>query len=426
MKVAVIVLTRLPQAGTTKTRLIPALGPEGASTMQRRLTLHHVGRAAAFVMTRPEAKLIISHAGGTRRELHAWLGPWHYVPQGAGDLGQRLLGAISNAYRDGAGKILVTGSDCPALRESHFAAALEALDDADLVLAPAEDGGYTMIGLRRPEPCLFENMSWSTANVLQCTLDRAREAGLSVRLLETLPDVDEPSDLPAAEETLAAARRLSVIVPARNEPDSLADLIPRLLAENPHEILIADGGNSTIPPSFADHPRVSVIPCPPGRARQMNLAAARATGEHLLFLHADTVPPPGFPGLIADALSAPGVAGGAFRFALRESFPGKTLVETLTRLRGAILKTPYGDQGLFLRRSTFEAIAGFPEWPILEDLETVERLRRLGEFVVASETAPTSARRWQEYGLLPTWLRHQRILLGYRLGISPARLARWR
>ena len=95
-------------------------------------------------------------------------------------------------------------------------------------------------------------------------------------------------------ETLAAARRVSVIVPTRNEQGSLADLIPQLLAENPHEILIADGGNSTILPSFADYPRVSVIPCPPRRARQMKVAAPCATGEYLLFLHADTIPPAGF------------------------------------------------------------------------------------------------------------------------------------
>jgi len=426
MKVALIVLTRLPQAGTTKTRLIPALGPEGAADLQRRLTLHHVGRAAAFAMTGPDTSLIISHAGGTRRELRAWLGPWRYIPQAAGDLGQRLHSAISDAHLAGAGKILVTGSDCPALRESHFAAALEALDEADLVLAPAEDGGYTMIGLRRPEPYLFENMSWSTASVLQCTLDRAREDGLSLRLLETLPDVDEPSDLPAAEETLTAARRLSVIVPARNEPLSLAELIPRLLAGNPHEIIIADGGNSCIPESFAADPRVTVIPCPPGRARQMNLAAARATGDYLLFLHADTIPPAGFPGLIAATLGVPGVAAGAFCFALRESFPGKTIVETLTRLRGHLFQMPYGDQGLFLRRSVFEAVGGFTDWPVLEDVDLVKRLRRIGRVVIITECAPTSARRWQRGGLVATWLRHQLILAGHALGVPPERLAKLR
>lgn len=426
MKAALIVFTRLPQAGTTKTRLIPALGPEGAAALQHRLTLHHLARASAFVMTRPQTELMIAHAGGTRRELRKWLGRWRYHPQGPGDLGQRLLEAISQAHREGADKILVTGSDCPALRESHFTAALEALDTADLVLAPAVDGGYTLIGLHRPEPRLFNAMPWGTAAVLQTTLDRACEAGLSVRLLETLPDVDEPADLPAAEEALAEARRVSVIVPARNEPEALAILLPRLIAEAPHEILVADGGNTPVPQGLADHPRVTIVPCPPGRAVQMNTAAARATGEHLLFLHADTFPPQGFPGLIAKALATPGTAGGAFRFALRESFWGKGLVESLTRLRGRLFKRPYGDQGLFLRRSVFEALGGFREWPILEDVEMVERLNGKGLFTLTRETAPTSARRWQGHGLLPTWLRHQRILLGYRLGLSPGRLAQWR
>lgn len=426
MKAALIVFTRLPEAGTTKTRLIPAVGPGGAAEWQRRLTLHHVGRAASFVMAHPGTELILAHAGGTRREMREWLGPWRCEAQGSGDLGSRLHAAITSAHRRGAEKILVTGSDCPGLDESHFATALARLDSADLVIGPATDGGYTLIGLRCPEPRLFDAMPWGGPDVLATTLARAREIGWTIHPLEPLPDVDEPADLPAAEATLAAARRVSVIVPARNEPAALAMLLPHLLAGDPHEILIADGGGAVVPAEFTADPRVTVLPCPPGRARQMNAAAARATGEHLLFLHADTFPPPGYASLVADPLARPGVAGGAFRFGLCESFAGKALVESLTRLRGRLFHTPYGDQGLFVRRRLFEAIGGFPEMPILEDLEMVLRLRRLGDLVITRETAATSARRWREHGLFGTWLRHQRILLGHRLGIAPERLATWR
>ncbi len=426
MKAALIVFTRLPEAGTTKTRLIPPLGSEGAAALQRRLTLHHVGRAAAFAMTRPEMALIVAHAGGTAREMSDWLGPRRFVPQTPGDLGQRLLAAISRAHRGGAAKILVTGSDCPDLRESHLAEAIAALDAVDLVLAPAADGGYTMIGLRRPEPRLFESMPWGGPAVLETTLERARELGFSVRLLETLRDIDEAADLPDAERALSTARRVSVIVPARNEPAALAELLPRLLVGDPHEILVADGGNTTIPGELAADPRVIVIPCLPGRARQMNTAAALATGEHLLFLHADTFPPPDYPALVADRLAEPGVAGGAFRFALREPFPGKGLVEALTRLRCLWFKTPYGDQGLFVRRSVFDALGGFPEWPVLEDLEFVKRLQRVGKLVLTRESAETSSRRWLANGLLETWARHQVILAGHALGISPHRLVKRR
>ena len=123
----------------------------------------------------------------------------------------------------------------------------------------------------------------------------------------------------------------------------------------------------------------------------------------------------------------PGVAAGAFRFALlREPVPFQPLIEVLTRLRNSLFTLPFGDQGLFLRRSVFEALGGFPDWPILEDVELVKRLRRTGRVIITPEAARTSARRWQQGGVLRTWARHQLILTGYALGISPHRLTRLR
>ena len=98
----------------------------------------------------------------------------------------------------------------------------------------------------------------------------------------------------------------------------------------------------------------------------------------------------------------PGIAAGAFRFALRESIPLGSVIESLTRLRGFIRKEPYGNQGLFMRRNVFQAVGGFVNWPILEDVDMVKRLRRVGRICITSETAPTSARRWQQGGVLGT------------------------
>jgi rSAM/selenodomain-associated transferase 2 len=269
---------------------------------------------------------------------------------------------------------------------------------------------------------LFEGIPWSTGHVLARSIEKARSLGLTHRLLGELPDVDEPADLPDAEAALAQGRRVSVVVPALNEAENLRRLLPQLAAGQPHEILVADGGSRDDTAQVAASLGATVIAAPRGRARQMNAAAARATGEHLLFLHADTDPPQDFAKLVADTLDRVGTAAGAFRFALREPIPGGFLVERGVALRCALRQLPYGDQGLFLRRHLFQALGGFPDWPLLEDLELVRRLRRLGRIAVTDEAAPTSSRRWREAGLIRTFLRHQSILLAHALGASPERL----
>lgn len=418
---ALIVFTRWPEPGKAKTRLIPALGAEGAADLQRSMTRQTVGRAWAFgVATR--TRIIIAHEGGSAPQMRGWLGPLTFEEQAAGDLGLRLAHSMLRAGTRGARKIVIVGSDCPALRETHFQAAFDRLDTCDVVLGPVHDGGYALIGMRGPYPCLFQNIPWSTDRVTAATLEQARGRGLTTALLESLEDVDEPADLAGAEAALGQGSTVSVIIPALNESTALDALLPVLQAARPHEILVADGGSTDGTPEVAARHGAHVLPAPRGRARQMNTAASIASGEHLLFLHADTTPPPDYPAVVARTLF-PAIAAGAFRFALREEIALGPLIDRLTRLRGALFGLPYGDQGLFLRRSVFTALDGFPDWPILEDVEIVKRLRRIGRIVITSEMAPTSARRWREGGVLRTWLRHRLVMGGHLLGIPPAWLA---
>ena len=422
IRLSVLLFTRFPVAGKAKTRLIPALGPEGAAELQRRMTRVIAARAWAFTQSPPHRRLAIHHEGGTRAEFRQWLGQVDLVPQRSGDLGQRMLRGVLTETARGTDRFLLIGADCPRLDADVLEAAAAALDDVDVVFGPARDGGYYLLGLRRPEPGLFEGIPWSTGDVLARSIEKARSLGLTHRLLGELPDVDEPPDLPDAEAALAAARRVSVIVPVLNEAENLRRLLPRLAAGQPHEILVADGGSTDTTRSVAESFGARWLAAPRGRARQMNAAAARATGEYLLFLHADTDPPSDYARLVADTLDCVGTAAGAFRFALREPIPGGFLVERGVALRCALRQLPYGDQGLFLRRRLFQALGGFPDWPLLEDLELVRRLRRLGRIAVTDEAAPTSSRRWREAGLIRTFLRHQSILLAHAFGASPERL----
>jgi len=426
MPLSIIVFTRLPVPGKAKTRLIPELGPEGAAALQQRMTRLAVARAASRCRA-VGGRLVVAYEGGDEAAMREWLGPGpRYRAQEGGDLGERMRLAARREFADGEEKVLIVGSDCPRLESRHLREAEEALEERDLVFGPARDGGYYLLGLRRDLPEVFEGIPWGGGGVLETSLRRAAEGGVEPALLETLPDVDLPADLADAEEALAASGRVSVVVPALDEEENLRRLLPALEAAGAYERIVVDGGSGDNSGAAAREAGAIVIEGLRGRAAQMNAGAAHASGELLLFLHADTVPPRGWVPLVRASLDRAEVAAGAFGFSLEGELPATRCVERLVDLRCRLFSLPYGDQGLFLRRDLFEALGGFPEQPILEDLALVRRLRRLGEIDVLQERAATSDRRWREGGVLRTFLRHQAILLGDRLGFSPECLARLR
>jgi rSAM/selenodomain-associated transferase 1 len=198
-----LMFSRYPEPGQTKTRLIPHLGPEGAAALQRRMTEHVLSRMTVAAQRLPLA-ITVHFAGGTQGQMQAWLGAdVTCYPQSEGSLGDRLIAAFQQSFDQGYSSAIAIGSDCPALDYHHLAAALAALTRVDVVLGPATDGGYYLIGLRRPEPALFHAIDWGTDRVLAQTMTIAASQGLSVELLSPLTDIDRPADLPQWEQILA-------------------------------------------------------------------------------------------------------------------------------------------------------------------------------------------------------------------------------
>jgi len=190
-----ILFTRYPEPGRAKTRLIPVLGPEGAADLQRRMTERLVAQLLLFAEEYPVATEI-RYDGGTPELVVDWLGhDLPALPQGEGGLGERLERAAVAAFADGVARLVFIGADCPALTPPLFARAFAALLRHDLVLGPAADGGYYLIGLRCPWAGLFRDIPWGSGEVLAVTLGRARGLGLSIHLLEQHADVDRPEDL---------------------------------------------------------------------------------------------------------------------------------------------------------------------------------------------------------------------------------------
>ncbi|MDA8164197.1 MAG: TIGR04282 family arsenosugar biosynthesis glycosyltransferase [Desulfobacteraceae bacterium] len=194
----ILLFTRYPAPGQVKTRLVPVLGPHGAAALQRRLTERTLARIRALQQRRPVG-LEVRATGGSRERFAKWLGSAKIVPQGRGGLGARLRRAFEAAFGRGAKRAVAVGADCPALSPEVLARAFEELHRKDVVLGPAMDGGYYLVGLSRPAPALFAAIPWGTSGVLAATLARAAAGSLSVSLLEPLADVDRPEDLPHLE-----------------------------------------------------------------------------------------------------------------------------------------------------------------------------------------------------------------------------------
>ncbi len=428
----VIIMLKYPRPGAVKTRLVPALGEHRACALHRALVAHTIAEAEKFSAYHDASLMVEARVAGApdQSAARAWLGPSVSIrEQGDGDLGQRMVHAISTAFAEGAKSVVVIGGDCPQLTATHLAQAFASLEQSDAVLGPASDGGYYLIGLRRALPALFHGITWGGPAVFAQTLAAARALSIAPAQLPPLHDVDVPEDLvvwattPAARAT--GRNGVSVIIPARNEQASLPATLAAAAAGTPHEIIVVDGGSTDRTAEVARAHDAILVSSPPGRARQMNHGAAIATGELLLFLHADTVLPPNCHSLLRATLAQTGVVGGAFEFAIAGEFFGRRLIERGTNRRARLGQMPYGDQGLFVTRAGFDRVGGFPAQLLMEDYEFVRRLQRLGTIAIAPAVAVTSGRRWQQRGAIRTTLLNQLIVLGYRLGVSPARLARW-
>ena len=190
-----ILFTRYPEPGKTKTRLIPVLGSHGAADLQKQMTEHVLARTDDFVSDR-RVDMEVRYEGGNRGLMEEWLGSHlSYRSQGRGDIGARMAQAFSQSFTQGKTRVVIVGSDCPGINEVTVTTAFDLLGQFDLVLGPANDGGYYLIGLRREESKLFEGIPWGKAEVGAKTIEIANQLGLSWVTVDPLDDVDRAEDI---------------------------------------------------------------------------------------------------------------------------------------------------------------------------------------------------------------------------------------
>ncbi|MBM9511827.1 TIGR04282 family arsenosugar biosynthesis glycosyltransferase [Desulfogranum marinum] len=195
-----ILFTRFPQPGTTKTRLIPQLGPHGAAELQRKMTELMI-QQALLLRSDQATDIFVYYDGGTVRQMEQWLGKeFRYVKQHGKDIGMRMYNAFMDGYTDGAEHIILIGCDIPAIDTPLLKKAFSDLTSHTAVIGPSTDGGYYLIGIHRQAlpwllSSLFTDITWSTSKVCKQTIAALKKHHITFAPLPLLPDIDRPDDL---------------------------------------------------------------------------------------------------------------------------------------------------------------------------------------------------------------------------------------
>ena len=218
---------------------------------------------------------------------------------------------------------------------------------------------------------------------------------------------------------------VSVIIPTRNEEPWIAGTLAAAFRAGASEVIVADSGSTDRTTALAAEGGARVLPCTGPRARQLNDAVKIASNEALIFLHADTQLPAGAALAVVEALAGGKVVFGGFRIAFLEPDRRLRTVAAMINFRTRMTRCPWGDQAQFIRREIFLQMGGFREISLMEDYDLALRMKRQGRTVILPQLVSTSGRRFLNKGVLRTAAINWSIIIRFRLGADPKKLAEW-
>lgn len=457
-KRALIIFTRVPVPGMTKTRLMPYLTPEQCARLHE-CFLKDIAKicpgtgADIFVCyTLPETEKSgrlsaggrdgsYTDAGDPVGVLRKIFGPAaEYYEQTGDGLGERMLSAIREVLERGYERCVLIGTDVPEVESQDIRQAFGILDRKDVVFGPTADGGYYLVGMKSPRKEVFEKQTYGHGSVLQNTVRALCRVGISVGIGRTHHDIDQDEDLRAFRDRMRGSRALqrtetgkylmrnrsiSVIVPIYNEEKTIRPLLADLgKLRDRCEIILVDGGSTDRTLEYISRD-FRLLHSEKGRARQMNLGAEESTGDILFFLHCDSELPDKPLEQIRYVMKdyRVGCFGIAFHSAHFFLFTCRVISNHRIKDRNVV----FGDQGIFIDRKLFFDMGMFPELPIMEDYQFSLSLKERGEKIgITKKRIYTSDRRFRG-GTIPKlkemW-KMNRLRKKYRDGVSIDEVAR--
>ena len=419
---ALLIFLRYPEPGMVKRRLSETVGPQRAAEAYEKLIRRTLGVACDFKRRAPEVRIALYYTPADSAESlrNKFRGPWEFCPQQGAHLGARMENALRAAFANGAAKAVLIGTDLADIEATDIEWSFRNTGERVVVLGPASDGGFYLIGTDRPIDAPFRFTTWGTGEVFSRTARELEAIGFGIRLAAERNDVDRKPDLDRMDRDLLFARPISVIIPTLTEARKLSALLTYL--QNSiwpgDEIIVVQGCSPEKPSVHRISPSLTFACARKGRGIQQNTGAMLARGKILFFLHDDTIPPPEFPYLIRRACLENRSTLGCFKLRFLPSNRALGLIAAWANLRTALFKLPYGDQGLFCEKEVFEKVGGFGRSYLMEDVDLVRKLRKMGRGTVSILPAPvySSSDRYLRKGILKASLENHRTFLLAALG----------
>lgn len=436
MRKAMILFTRVPVPGQTKTRLMPYFSARQCAKLHR-CFLEDIKKECRKI---PADLFICYTPEGKEQQLYPIFGKEAvYFPQKGEGLGERMCGAFALVLDKGYEACILLGTDVPEIRAAYLKRAFEALRETDVVFGPSADGGYYLVGMKQLHKEAFACPSYGHGKVLKNTVRQLGEKGITAGYVQTLQDMDCRGDLQGYRDRMRQNARLqktstgkylmwtsriSVIVPVYNEEKTVGRMQEQL---RPYlgkcEILFVDGGSTDKTVELIG-PDFRVLKSEKGRAAQMNLGARESQGDILFFLHCDSELPENFLAEIRRVMKD--YRAGCFGVAFHSRNFFMFTCRVISNHRVKDRKVMFGDQGIFVDRELFFDVGMFPELPIMEDYQfsliLKERNVKLG---MAGQRIYTSDRRFPR-GTIPKlklmW-KMNRLRKMYRDGVPVEKIA---
>ncbi len=447
MKKAIIIFTRVPFPGQTKTRMMPYLNEKECADLHGSF-LQDIGAECQKV----DADLFVYYTDDRKTDLE-----WNeekdflwkkkrrvlvsafgkeavYRVQAGENLGDRMYHAIEEVLDMGYEECILIGTDIPEIHKNDLEQAFRILEERDVVFGPTKDGGYYLVGMRTPLKAVFDIESYGHGTVLKDTIKGLEKLELTTGCVRTLSDMDTPEDLKAYRKRIrdqkhlqktntgkfaAASARISIIVPIYNEEKTIKTIQKQLWKlKNKCEIIFVDGG-STDHTLDMIHPAFRVIRSGKGRAVQMNTGAKESSGDILFFLHCDSELPKKPLEQIREVMTSH--HAGCFGIAFRSKQFFLFTCRVVSNMRVFDRKVMFGDQGMFMDRDLFFEAGMFPEIPIMEDYQLSLTLKAMKvKFGIAKRRIYTSDRRFPKETIpkLDVMWKMNRLRKKYRDGVA--------